>query len=1115
MRHVLASLFVLVLLVFVGAGVHAQRRGGGPGAPVDGGANGLGELHFRALGPEGNRVASITGVPGDLMTVYAGAADGGIWKTSDAGITWRPIFDDKEVSAVGALAVAPTAHETVWAGTGEPWLIRPYYTLGDGVYKSTDAGRTWQHMGLEATGHIARIVVDPHDANSVFVCAIGQAFRAQRERGVFHTADGGATWQQVLAVDENTGCSDLAMDPGDAKTLYAGMWQLIIHRDDLNSGGLSSGVYVTRDGGATWSKITGHGLPAADHPLGKTAVAVAPSNPSRVYALVQDAPAPGLYRSSDRGVTWELVNQSHLPGERSPYYTRMAVSPDDENLLYFPSVTFTMSRDGGTTVFAAGGGGGGGAAGGRGRGAGAAEAGAPAPGAPTAPPPQAISAPGGDNHDVWIDPSNANRVLVANDAGVAVSDNRAASYRHFLLPISQVYHVMADNAVPYNVMGNIQDKSSFRGPSRGAGGRGGMGVSNWIGTGGCEDAFAVPDPVDSDVVWSGCDNGRVVRMDYKNGMARDVSAWPITSYGWAPGDMKYRWDWVTPIAISPHDHNRVYVGAQVVFMTTNGGQSWKVISPDLTTNDKSHEGNSGGISSDNLTTYDGAALYAIAESPMKAGVIWTGSTDGQVNVTQDAGAHWTNVTKNIANLPPWGTVWSIAPSKFDAATAYVVENLQHQGVYDALVYKTSDYGATWKLISSSVPKSVNSSAHIIVEDPVRRGMLYLGTDNALYVTWDDGGQWTRIRNDLPPAPVYWMQVQPTFNDLVIGTHGRGVYILDDVTPLRTWDTAQTEAFHLFPPRPAYRFRGTADARESEPDAHVNGENPPYGADINFSLQSGTPGVEVSIVGPGSATIRTLTVAGHPGLNRVWWDLRYESGSTITMQTPPLGEPWAPARRQYAAYGTRIPPAGPIVPPGAYTVRVKAGATEQTAPLTVLPDPKSPGTQQSIEAQVVFYRDVVGEIDDVARMGNALESMRKQSQGLMASLANDASKAPLLQSLKTLESNMSAVEAKMIDLRNTGRSEDAFRQPVQLYERISWMIGQMAGNPGGGSGGGDLGPTDQQVAVNNGFKEELAAIAAQYKQITDKDVPAINAQIKESGLSVVITPGASTQAAGGD
>ena len=920
--------------------------------------------------------------PAIAMIVYIGAADGGIWKTSDAGINWTPMFDDKDVSAIGALAVAPSAHETVWAGTGEPWLIRPYYTLGDGVYKSTDAGRTWQHMGLNETGHISRIIVDPRDANSVYVCAIGQAFRPQRERGVFHTTDGGATWTQVLAVNDSTGCSDLAMDPSDSKTLVAGMWQLEIHRWDLHSGGLGSGVFITHDGGANWTRVSGHGLPEASHPLGKIAVAIAPSNPNRVYALVQDAPAPGLYRSNDRGQTWQLVNQSHLPAERSPYYTRMAVSPDDENLLYFPSVAFTMSRDGGTTVFQAGGGG-------RGRGA-AGE------GQQAGPP---ISAPGGDNHEVWIDPTNANRVLVANDAGVAISDNRAASYKHHLLPISQVYHVMADNAIPYNVMGNIQDKSSFRGPSRTGGGRGGIPLSNWQSTGGCEDASNVPDPTNPDVVWSGCDNGRIVRMDYKTGMARDVSPWPITSYGWAPADMKYRWDWITPIAISPHDHNRVYAGAQVVFMTTDGGQSWKPISPDLTTNTKSHQQNSGGITSDNLTTFDGGTLYTIAESPIKAGVIWTGSDDGQVNVTQDGGLHWTNVTKNIPNLPPWGTVWSVAPSKFDAATAYVAINLQHQADYDALVYKTTDYGATWKLISASVPKGVNSSAHIIVEDPVRRGMLYLGTDNALYVTWDDGEHWTRLRNDLPPAPIYWMQVQPTFNDLVIGTHGRGVYILDDVSSLREWNTAQAEDFHLFAPRAAYRFRSTNDGREGDVDPHVSGENAQYGADIDFSLKTETPNVQVSITGPNSAAIRTLTVAGHPGLNRVWWDLRYESGSTIVMQVPPIDEPWAPARRNYAAYGTRIPPAGPIVPPGTYTVRVKAGGAEKTTQLRVLPDPHSPGTPQAIQAQVSFARDVLAEIDSAARMGNKMEALRKQAQDASASVANDPSKKAVVDAAK--------------------------------------------------------------------------------------------------------------------
>jgi photosystem II stability/assembly factor-like uncharacterized protein len=1097
-----SSIALFTLFVALGPTANAQRGRGQGAGRASGGPDGLGALHFRALGPEGNRVASIAGVPGDRMTVYIGAADGGIWKTSDAGINWVPVFDDKDVSAIGAVAVAPSAHDVIWAGTGEPWLIRPYYTLGDGVYKSADAGRTWQHMGLDETGHIARVVIDPHDANSVFVCAIGQAFRPQRERGVFHTSDGGTTWTQVLAVNDSTGCSDLAMDPNDSKTMFAGMWQLDIHRWDLHSGGLGSGVYVTHDGGANWTRIAGHGLPPADHALGKIAVAIAPSNPNRVYALVQDAPAPGLYRSNDRGETWQLVNQSHLPGERSPYYTRMAVSPDDENLLYFPSVAFTMSRDGGTTVFQAGGGGGGGGGGGRGRGAGG--------GAPAGP---VISAPGGDNHDVWIDPGNANRVLVANDAGVAISDNRAASYKHFLLPISQVYHVIADNAIPYNVMGNIQDKSSFRGPSRTGGGRGGIPLSNWQNTGGCEDAFAVPDPANPDVVWSGCDNGRIVRMDYKTGMARDVSPWPITSYGWAPADMKYRWDWITPLAISPHDHNRVYAGSQVVFMTTDGGQSWKPISPDLTTNTKSHQQNSGGISADNLTTFDGGTLYAIAESPAKegVGVIWTGSDDGQVNVTKDGGLHWTNVTKNIPNLPPWGTVWSVAPSRFDAATAYVVVNLQHQADYDARVYKTTDYGTTWKLISAGVPKGVNSNAHIIVEDPVRRGMLYLGTDNALYVTWDDGEHWSHVRNDLPPAPIYWMQVQTTFNDLVIGTHGRGVYVLDDVTPLRTWDAAQSEDFHLFATRPAYRFRQTNDGRESDVDPHVVGENAQYGADIDFSLKAETPDVKVSITGPGNAAIRTLTVAGHTGLNRVWWDLRYESGSTIVMQVPPLDEPWAPARRNYAAYGTRIPPAGPIVPPGVYTVHVKAGTAEKTTELTVLPDPHSPGTPQTIRAQVAFVREVLAEIDSAAKMGNRMEALRKEAQDAEASIASDATKAAVPDAAKTavaeaakaFDAKASAVESRLIDLRNTGRSEDAFRKPVQLYERISWMIGPMVGTPGSGSSGGDIGPTAQQLAVNAGFKQELAAIAAEYKKIVDVEAPAFSALLKKNGVTTIV------------
>jgi hypothetical protein len=397
---------------------------------------------------------------------------------------------------------------------------------------------------------------------------------------------------------------------------------------------------------------------------------------------------------------------------------------------------------------------------------------------------------------------------------------------------------------------------------------------------------------------------------------------------------------------------------------------------------------------------------------------------------------------------------------------------------------------------------VNSSAHIIVEDPVRKGMLYLGTDNALYLTLDDGGNWTRLRNNLPPAPVYWMQVQPRFNDLVIGTHGRGVYILDDVTPLREWDVAQSQDFHLFKPRPAYRFRQTNDGRESDVGAHVSGENPPYGADINFSLKAAANDVQLTFTGPGG-TIRTLKVNGQAGLNRVWWDLRYEPGTSIQMQTPPLDAPWAEPHRNYAAYGTRIPPAGPIVPPGTYTVRVKTGAHEESAQLTVLPDPHSPGTAESIRAQVAFARQAQSEANQAADMINHLERTRRQVEDAEVSLSADVQKnAAAIQAAKEFDAKLSAVEGKLIDIHNTGPSEDAFRNPVQLYERLSWMIGPMVGTPGGGSGGGDLAPTAQQIAVNDGFKQQLAEVQAEVKRVVEATAAGLNSVLKQVGGTAI-------------
>jgi len=479
-------------------------------------------LHYRFVGPEGNRAVAVIGEPGNPLVAYVGAASGGVWKTEDGGVHWRPVFDSEPAQAIGALALAPSAPNVLWAGTGETFFIRSTTALGNGVYRSTDAGRSWQHMGLDSTGRIARIVIHPTNPDVVLVCALGRAYGPQPERGVYRTADAGKTWTRVLFVDPNTGCSDLAIDPGDPNTLFAGMWQFEVKTWHLQSGGPGSGLWVSRDGGVTWKRLAGHGLPPANHAVGKIAVAVAASNPNTVYALIEDQD-PTLYRSDDRGATWRVVSRNHDMAERAPYYVRFAVSPDDEERLYFVTVRFSTSRDGGQTLGRSG------------------------------------FQGGGDNHDIWIDPQNPDRFLIAHDGGASITLNRGRSFTRIVLPIAQMYHVSADTRVPYFVYGNRQDGSSYRMPSRSI--SGGLSEGLWGHVGGCESGFAIPDTVDNATVWSGCYDGGLEVYDVRTDQARNVRVWPEAGYGWRPADMKYRWNWTFPIAISPHDHTKVYVGS--------------------------------------------------------------------------------------------------------------------------------------------------------------------------------------------------------------------------------------------------------------------------------------------------------------------------------------------------------------------------------------------------------------------------------------------------------------------------------------------------------------------------------------------------------------------------
>jgi len=1072
-------------------------------------------LHYRFVGPEGNRAIAVVGEPGNPLVAYVGAASGGIWKTEDGGVHWRAVFDSQPAQAIGALAIAPSAHNILWAGTGETFFIRSMTALGNGAYRSTDGGRSWQHMGLDSTGRIARIVIDPTNPDIVFVCALGRAYGPQQQRGVYRTADGGTTWSRVLFVDVNTGCSDLAIDPGDPNTLFAGMWQFEVKTWHLQSGGPGSGLWASHDGGVTWKRLVGHGLPDAKHVVGKVAVAVAQSNPNTVYALVEDRD-PTLYRSDDRGNFWRVVSRNHDMAERAPYYVRFAVAPDDEERLYFVSVRFSMSRDGGQSLGRSG------------------------------------FQAGGDNHDVWIDPSNPDRMMIAHDGGASITLTGGKSWTRVVLPIAQMYHVHTDTRVPYNLYGNRQDGSSYRVPSRSL--AGGLSEGQWRHVGGCESGFAIPDTVDNATVWSGCYDGGLEVYDVRTDHARNVRIWPEAGYGWRPADMKYRWNWTFPIAISPHEHTKVYVGSQVVHVTTDGGSSWQVISGDLTRNDTTHQQTSGGVTTDNLYTFDGATLFALAESPVRAGVLWAGSNDGRVNVSTDGGAHWTDVSANIPRLAPWAKIVNIEPSHFDAGTAYLAADLHELDDLDPYIFKTTDFGKTWKKISETFPRSPLSFVHIVREDPVRRGLLFAGTENGLYVTLDDGGSWLPLQTDLPHAPVSWLTVQPHFHDLVVSTYGRGFYVLDDISPLEQLDGATLASkATLFVPPPAYRLRDQQGVA-SAPNSAVQAENGPTGVPFTYYVSPALADTTTGSVSapsatcpgpppPGSAapsgdstsrprkparlvvldaqgdTVRVLGGSRKAGLNRVCWDLRYTAPTTPKLRTPPPGKAFvrvgADGTRPLVTWDLDLSLRGPLVVPGTYTVRLvvadsAAAPVTATQSLTVLKDPNTTGTDADVQAQGKLARTIRAEQDSIARMINRLEWVRKQVRDLTAQLGDSAlvtdSGAKRIAALAdSLERRIIRTEGALFDVNLTGAREDAFRNPMQLYGRLAALQSDMAEN------GADFAPTTQQLAVHDVLAARLAEATTRFVDVMTKAIPQFSAELRRTPLRDVISSGLDTGA----
>ena len=987
----------------------------------------LKQMEFRHIGPVGNRLISVTGVPTDPMIYYVGAASGGIWKTTDAGLNWRPVFDKQPVHSIGALALAPSDPEIVYAGTGESF-IRSNVSIGNGVWKTMDGGAHWQHLGLDESGRISRVVVHPTDPDLVYIASLGHAYTPQEDRGIFRSKDGGMTWEHVLKVDEHTGASDLVMDPHNPRILFAGMWQLAMRPWTRVSGGPGSGIYRSLDGGDTWQRLS-KGLPEGD--VGKIALTMTAAKPGRLYALIETGdgiPLDGektntgeLWRSEDRGNSFTLINSDRNLTGRGAYYTRCHASPDNANEIYFFSAAYATSIDGGKSATPA------------------------APG----------TAPNWDHHEMWIDPTDGNRQIVVGDGGLSISPNRGASWHRVQLPVAQLYHVTTDKAIPYNVLTNRQDGPSMRGPSRSRmqsffGGF--IPTGMWHDVGGGESGFATADPTDPNIVWSsasgfGALGGVVVRYNHNTGQFRQVEVWPEYTAGSPAAEVKYRFQWTFPLLISPHDHNTVYVASQHVHRTQNGGQTWEIISPDLSLNDKEKQQFSGGLTGDNIGVEYANVVYAFDESPLKQGLFWAGTNDGLVHVSEDGGANWTNVTDRISDMPEYGAVRNIEASSHAEGTAYLTVDAHEMGDFAPYVYRTSDYGKTWKKIIDGIADTTNLSyCRMVKEDPVRAGLLYLGTENALYISYDEGEHWQSLQCNLPASPMYWMDIPEHFNDLVVGTYGRGIWILDDITPFQqlTSDIKEKEA-HLFAPKDAYRFHPVSMVMQFFKEASF-GDDPPAGASLHFWLGNGKDtmlqdSVHLIITSTAGDTVRTLKHKGVPGINRLWWDFKDQPTTQIQMRTKPRYAAWLPLGDRRVRK-PMVAPLSVMVPPGQYNIDLVIDSQSiQRQTLQILKDPNSEGTLDDIGAQQELLHKIKADVEEISKAVNGVERIRRQLRDLIPMLPKE--RTEIKEKILQVDTLLTNVENDMIQLQHTGTGQDQIRKPGKLLEKLSYLASAVA------------------------------------------------------------------------
>ena len=1004
-------------------------------------------LQWRGIGPyRGGRALAVAGIPGESSTFYFGAVAGGVWKTTDRGGTWEVLTDGTPISSVGAIAVAPSQHDVIYVGTGEA-APRGNMTYGDGVYKSTDGGKTWNHVGLRDSRQIGALIIDPANPDIVLVAALGHAFGPNTERGVFRTTDGGKSWARVLYKDENTGAIDISFDPHDARIVWAALWQARRQPWNFSSGGPGSGLYRSTDGGVTWKQLTGNGLPAGT--LGRIHVSVSAADSSRVYAMIE-AGEGGLYRSDDGGTHWQRVNDDGRLSQRAWYFSTILADPKDRDTVYAANTGLFRSTDAGKSF-------------------------------------ELLPARHGDHHGIWIDPVNPDRIIESSDGGASISFDRGKTWStQYNQPTAQFYHVSVDTRFPYYAYGAQQDNSSVAIASRSD--EGAIVQRDWYDASNGEAGFVLADPRDANIVY-GTNENLINRFNKHTMQMQVISAWPVDASGHAAKDLEHRFNWTSPLAMSPFDPDTLYYGMERLYKTTDDGHSWNAISPDLTRNDKSKQQASGGPITKDITSveyYD--TIFAIAESPLSKGMIWVGTDDGLIQLTRDGGGSWSNVTPH--DMPAWSTISMIEPSRFEANTAYVAVDRHKLDDIKPYVFMTSDAGKTWTRIDPGLPEG--SFVHVVREDSVKRGLLYAATETGVFVSFDNGRHWQSLQLNLPRTPIHDLVVKD--DDLIVATHGRSFWILDDVTPLREVEAAAAASgAYLYKPAIGHRLY-YPDAVDTRPPS---GQNPPSGMPIDYYLPAAPTGpLLIDILDAQGGVVRHLTsvkpeqaeqppewpdqvrpvntLPAAAGMNRFVWNLRYDD----PVQIP-------------GAFYAGLPPRGPVALPGEYTVRLTYEGQTHTAPLNLKADPRVKGPLTGMQEKFALSMEVHHDQDALHRAVNDIRAFKADVGNALKELGGKSGSAALTAKGNKLLQRASQIEGALMQVNIKG-SEANLNYPGMLNEQI-YSFAELLGDA-------DTAPNKPEVDTYAGFHSRLESQLAAWGDLRKTGIAPFCGRLRDAGLA---------------